>query len=68
MKHNGKNLQEPYTPEQTPNPPQTMDPNERQAEQPVNEKQKSPARKEDHKKPKPKLLGDETEIADETTI
>jgi hypothetical protein len=68
-------IREPFRPEQTPNPPQIVDPNlknernERSA--PTNSKKNNkPAEKQENQKVKDtgKRLGDPTEIDDETTI
>jgi hypothetical protein len=71
-------IQEPYSPDHTPEPPQIIDPS--RGEQPkrepdpnmdVNKKEdrKKPSDAESKKEKKPKLLGEsETEIEDETTI
>jgi hypothetical protein len=75
-----KKIREPFTPENTPNPPQIIDPNKRNDE--ANEKaprktakpsaENKPERqdqKPDRSEKKEKLLGEsETEITDETTI
>ncbi|HEY0743108.1 MAG TPA: hypothetical protein VGD40_16685 [Chryseosolibacter sp.] len=77
---NEKEIKEPYRPEDTPNPPQIIDPNRPNNEagdkSPVKAERKSPAQQSDNKETKPgedskkeKLLGEsETEITDETTI
>ena len=76
---NEKEIKEPYKPENTPNPPQIIDPgkqNNEPGKEPVKaEKKSSPDQQPDRKSKKPgesekkeKLLGDETEITDETTI
>ena len=78
---NEKEIKEPYRPENTPNPPQIIDPNRRpdestEKEQVKAEKKSSPDQQPDRKNTKPgesekkeKLLGEsETEITDETTI
>lgn len=78
---NENEIKEPYKPENTPTPPQIIDPNKRNDEpgekQPVKaEKKSTPAQQSDRKNAKPvdaeekeKLLGEsETEITDETTI
>ncbi len=66
---------EPYRPNDTPEPPQHMDPRERMEHTQDNKKNASPEnaqpKKEENKTKteKPKLLGEsETEIDDETTI
>jgi hypothetical protein len=75
-----KEIKEPFKPENTPNPPQIIDPNKRNDEpgekEPVKAQKKStPDEQSTRKNMKPgdsekkeKLLGDETEITDETTI
>lgn len=78
---NEKEIKEPFKPENTPNPPQIIDPNKRNDEpgenEPVKaEKKSKPEQQPDRKNAKPgdvekneKLLGEsETEITDETTI
>ena len=69
-----RKVEEPFDPQRTPEPPQIKDPNIRgedqgrqQVKHPDPKKEKkpeAPAQKES----KPKMLGDETEITDETTI
>jgi hypothetical protein len=65
-------IKEPYTPENTPNPPQVMDPNlrnERGETAGTNDKKRAaPAEREEKKESSGKKLGDQTEITDETTI
>jgi hypothetical protein len=76
MKNDKQKIKEPYPPENTPNPPQNIDPNlqgERENQsKPVENKRPDNDQKEQSKNPestKPKLLGEsETEITDETTI
>jgi hypothetical protein len=77
---NEKKIKEPYRPEDTPNPPQIIDPNRRNDEpgekNPVRGEKNGPSneQKETESAPaengkKEKLLGEsETEITDETTI
>lgn len=77
---NEKEIKEPYRPEDTPNPPQIIDPNRPNNEAgdkgPVKAERKSPAKQSDKKETKPdddstseKRLGEsESEITDETTI
>lgn len=71
MKNKNK-IKEPYPPDQTPFPPQIIDPkeqNEGDQDVPVeNQKQPENASGQNMKKNNSKQLGDETEIADETTI
>ena len=66
-------IKEPYTPENTPTPPQQIDPsikNERNESNPAGEdkKRKPASQEEEHQKGSGKQLGDPTEITDETTI
>jgi hypothetical protein len=77
MKNTDKDkIREPFPPEQTPNPPQIVDPNlknergERSAPANNNQENNKPAEKEENQKIKDtgKRLGDPTEIDDETTI
>jgi len=78
---NEKEIKEPYTPENTPNPPQIIDPNRRPEDpsegEPVKaEKKSKPDQHPDRKNTKPgeaekkeKVPGaPETKISDETTI
>jgi hypothetical protein len=78
---NEKEIKEPFKPENTPNPPQIIDPNKQndgpEEKAPLKaEKKSTPDHKSDPKSTKPgdglkkeKLLGEsETEITDETTI
>jgi hypothetical protein len=70
-------IEEPYSPDHTPNPPQIIDPNNRD-EQPGNEPvqaKKSPSQDVKAKNQKPgepekkeKLLSEDADISDETTI
>lgn len=74
-----KNIREPFRPEDTPNPPQIIDPNDREKRKtPVEDK---PVRRKDSdrsaeqkntnaadKQEKPHLLGDDADISDETKI
>ena len=72
MKKQNKNIREPYEPEQTPKPPQIIEPNSgRQRENPV----ESPGRPEEtsnQKSSKPAenkhLLSEDADINDETTV
>jgi hypothetical protein len=76
MKQDKSKIKEPYTPENTPPPPQIIDPNQRkeqnEEDRPIENRQKNEKARENkspQKKEKPKLLGEsETEIDDETTI
>jgi hypothetical protein len=71
---NNKKMNEPFDPQRTPEPPQVKDPGMREENRkkqdvkrpdPKNEgRPEAPAEGES----KPKMLGDETEITDETTI
>lgn len=81
MEDDRKKIKEPYPPEQTPSPPQIIDPSGRKErnedDMPIEDK-KQPKAKHPSEKPaeddnrkseeRPKMLGDETEIEDETTI
>jgi hypothetical protein len=71
MENKDKKVKEPYSPEETPRPPQIIDPNARKdRENPIEEKTKKKTPAESRKsgtKKKPEL-GDEPEIHDETTI
>ena len=67
-----KKIREPYEPDQTPKPPQIIEPNsERERENPVENKDR-PDERDDRKAgttgAKPHLLSDDAEIDDETTI
>jgi len=76
MKTKDKNdkIREPYPPEQTPNPPQIIDPNVRnernEPNAPVEERKGSgnPQGEDESEKDTGKRLGDPMEIDDETTI
>jgi hypothetical protein len=72
MKNDKKNIKEPYEPADTPKPPQIINPNRgEKRENPVKEKNPDKTKPENQtakKEEKPHLLGDETEIDDETTI
>lgn len=72
MKKQNKNIREPYEPEQTPKPPQIIEPNSgRQRENPVENKGQ---REENADKPSNKttekhhLLSEDADIDDETTV
>lgn len=76
MKDERKNVREPFDPERTPNPPQTIHPTDKDekaskdqpAENNKAESDRKPAEGPESK-PKEKLLGEsEIEIDDETTI
>jgi hypothetical protein len=66
-------VKEPYTPESTPTPPQTIDPS-RKPEEELKNNREEPVKKGNAEKPGEtkegkKLLGEsETEVTDETTI
>lgn len=76
MKQNKKEIKEPFPPEKTPNPPQIIDPNQRKKEELSNNKPEDQLRAN----PQPtsqtsqensggrKLLDDDADIQDETTI
>lgn len=83
MRNDKNKIQEPFSPEHTPNPPQIIDPSGKDQhnpkENPVKEEPRNsskPAGEEkskETKKPsegasKNKLMSEETEISDETTI
>lgn len=82
MKKDKNKIREPYNPEHTPNPPQIIDPSkkkERNEDDPAIEEAREDQPKSmrqdkrqneiaQTKKESGKLLGDETEIDDETTI
>jgi hypothetical protein len=73
-------IEEPYSPENTPNPPQIIDPNKREetpGNEPVQAKDSRPAEAKANRKKndqpgepekKEKLLSDDAQINDETTI
>ncbi|HEY9488298.1 MAG TPA: hypothetical protein VIQ51_08200 [Chryseosolibacter sp.] len=68
----GKKIKEPYEPEDTPNPPQIIEPHTAEdREKPVENKDR-PEKKLDSetetRKGRQHLLADETDIDDETTI
>jgi hypothetical protein len=71
---NKKKIEEPFDPQNTPEPAQVMDPNKRKEEQdkrnsPANTAGQSQQPQKQKDEAKPKLLGEsETEIDDETTI
>jgi hypothetical protein len=73
MEKNDKNkIREPFPPEETPNPPQIIDPNIRNERNepngPVDKKKQKPAPDNEQQQDSGKRLGDPTEITDETTI
>src|SRR5688500_16562762 len=73
MKKDDKNkIREPFPAEETPNPPQIIDPNVRnernEPEGPVDEKKEKPVPDKDEQQDSGRRLGDPTEITDETTI
>ena len=75
MKDERKNIKEPFHPENTPNPPQIIDPNKRNEtndkDAPIENKQRQENEKRESgnsKGEKPKQVGDAPDIHDETTI
>jgi hypothetical protein len=72
MKKDKKKIKEPFEPEDTPKPPQIIEPNsQRQRENPIKEDDRPDKNAADAggvKQEKAHLLGDDTEINDETTI
>jgi hypothetical protein len=80
MEDEKNKIKEPFTPENTPNPPQIIDPNKRNDEPteknpmktskgPASEKTERANQKPAEPRKEEKLLGEsETEITDETTI
>jgi hypothetical protein len=72
MKKDKKKIREPFEPKDTPKPPHIIEPNSRsQRENPVDgesRSNKSPDDKNSEEPSKAHLLGDDTEINDETTI
>jgi hypothetical protein len=71
MKKKDNKIEEPYRPEETPRPPQIIEPNAREErENPDKEKagEKAAVEKGESKKAKSPALGDEPDIHDETTI
>lgn len=80
MEDERKKIKEPFTPENTPTPPQIIDPNQRNDEpaekapmkvskRPASETSERGNQKPGEPKKEEKLLGEsETEITDETTI
>jgi hypothetical protein len=69
MKDKRKNIREPYPPENTPRPPQTVDPNRKNQKDAPAEGASTPDKKnESGKMEKPHLLDEDTAIEDETTI
>jgi hypothetical protein len=71
MKDERKKIKEPFEPEDTPKPPQQIDPNTgRQRENPVQDKRKpgDTQNKAAEQEGEPHLLDEETDIDDETTI
>jgi hypothetical protein len=68
MKKN-KKIREPFEPGDTPKPPQIIEPNaERQRENPVGEESRATKTPDNNSAKKNKMMGDEAEIDDETTI
>ena len=72
MKKEKRKIKEPFAPEQTPSPPQIIEPNSRQQrENPVGEEEKPDQRKEEKGQQQPTrhhLLSDDADIDDETTL
>ena len=72
MKKDRDKIKEPYKPEDTPQPPQQIDPDTgRQRENPVEEKGRASREPENKKKEKSEnshLLNEDSQIDDETTI
>jgi hypothetical protein len=80
MKDERKNIKEPYHPDNTPNPPQIIDPSKgkerNEPEAPVENKQRGKAESQSktqqpqakNDQQKPKQVGDAPDIQDETTI
>lgn len=72
MKKQNKNIREPYKPEDTPKPPQIIEPNSgRQRENPIENKgreEDSPANASGKQKEKQHLLSEDADIDDETTV
>ncbi len=77
MKKDKKNIKEPYEPNDTPKPPQVIEPNSgRERENPVTEDERTEASARNEKRSSPDaahsekqhLLADDAEIDDETTI
>jgi hypothetical protein len=79
MDNKKEKIEEPYSPDNTPNPPQIIDPNRREetpGSEPVKAKKNPSAESEDRKKKdqpaqpekKGKLLNEDAQINDETTI
>ena len=70
-----KKVEEPFDPQRTPEPPQQKDPStsptdreKREVKQPDAKERRTNAGDKDEKESKPKMVGDETEIEDETAI
>jgi hypothetical protein len=68
MKDKRKEVREPYPPENTPRPPQTVDPNRKNKKDVPAEAAPSEKRNDSAKMKKPHLLDEEADIDDETTI
>lgn len=70
MEKDSKKIREPYKPEETPKPPQIIDPDAREErknpvkDEPENRQEKKPGEKDE----KQHLLADDADIHDETTI
>jgi hypothetical protein len=62
-------VEEPYSPEDTPRPPQIIDPNAREErEHPIKDKGEGAEKAQKPKPARSPALGDEPDIHDETTI
>ena len=69
MEKDKKKIREPYKPEETPKPPQIIDPDAREERKnPVEEKPGNREKKPGEKDAKQHLLADDADINDETTI
>ena len=70
MKDKKEKIKEPYEPENTPNPPHIIDPNDRNRENPIEDQGRKDERPANtaSQHTKPHLLSEETDIDDETTV
>jgi hypothetical protein len=70
MKRNDKRnkIEEPFTPDRTPEPAQVVNPNEQPVDEKKSEDKSRDQKKDQERKPSDKKLGDPIEIDDETTI
>ena len=70
MENDRKKIKEPFEPENTPKPPQIIDPEERNERRNTFKEKpgKSGDKKQEPVKGRPELLGDHADIDDETTI